>query len=88
MDGANAPELGAQEGIAMASGILVIDKPQGWTSMDVCSPWMPGIHGTPRLNYTSSEEMNSSCGKVLPRGKTLGQRKRAGAWRTGGDRRG
>ena len=68
----------------MPNGILVIDKPAGWTSMDVCAPCMPRMHGAPGRDFTSSAEMNSACGKVLPRGKTLGRRRHAEPWRTGG----
>ena len=68
----------------MPNGILVIDKPAYWTSMDVCAPWAPSAHGVPEDDLTSSAEMNSACGKVLPKGKTLGRRKCAGPWRTGG----
>ena len=30
----------------MPDGILIIDKPQGWTSMDVCCPTRRGRVGT------------------------------------------
>ena len=30
--------LGAKEAQPMPDGILIIDKPTGWTSMDVCLP--------------------------------------------------
>ena len=67
----------------MPNGILVIDKPAGWTSMDVCAQWALSAHGDPRSDWTSSAEVNSACGKVLPKGKTLGRRKCAEPWRTG-----
>ena len=31
-------EFGAKEARSMPDGILIIDKPVGWTSMDVCLP--------------------------------------------------
>ena len=31
-------EFGAKEARSMPDGILIIDKPAGWTSMDVCLP--------------------------------------------------
>ena len=31
----------------MPDGILIIDKPAGWTSMDVCAPQMQASAGTP-----------------------------------------
>ena len=54
----------------MPNGIIVIDKPQGWTSMDVCAPQMRASVGAPEL-LTSSAEVNSACGKVLPTAKRL-----------------
>ena len=30
----------------MADGIIIIDKPAGWTSMDVCIPQMQASAGT------------------------------------------
>ena len=30
--------LGAKEAQTMPDGIIIIDKPAGWTSMDVCLP--------------------------------------------------
>ena len=54
----------------MADGILIIDKPAAWTSMDVCTPRPRMGAGTPKI-FSSSAEMNSACGKVLPPAKRL-----------------
>ena len=54
----------------MANGVLIIDKPSGWTSMDVCAPQMQASAGAPEIS-SSSAEMNSACGKVLPLAKRL-----------------
>ncbi len=54
----------------MPSGILIIDKPQGWTSMDVCAPRAQAPAGTPFI-LSSSAEVNSACGKVFPSEKRL-----------------
>ena len=54
----------------MANGVLMIDKPSGWTSMDVCAPQMQASAGTPEI-LSSSAEVNSACGKVLPMAKRL-----------------
>ena len=40
------PKFGAQEATFMANGIIVIDKTQEWTSMDVCIPQMQASAGT------------------------------------------
>ena len=37
-----------------------------------------GGRGCPKGDWTSSAEMNSACGKVLPKGKTLGAPSRGG----------
>ena len=60
----------------MPNGIIIIDKPAGWTSMDVCRPTRPPAARGP-LDQISSGEVNSLCGKVLPAGKTLVRRKSA-----------
>ena len=54
----------------MPDGILIIDKPADWTSMDVCPPQMLGSVGAPGI-LLSSAEINSACGKVLPLAKRL-----------------
>ena len=54
----------------MPSGILIIDKPQDWTSMDVCTPRTQASAGAP-FHFASSAEMNSACGKVFPPEKRL-----------------
>ena len=54
----------------MANGVIIIDKPTDWTSMDVCAPQMQASVGTPEL-LASSAEVNSACGKVLPLAKRL-----------------
>ena len=54
----------------MANGVIIIDKPQDWTSMDVCAPQMQASAGTPEI-LSSSAEVNSACGKVLPLAKRL-----------------
>ena len=37
---------GAKEALPMPDGILIIDKPTGWTSMDVCLPtWSTTARG-------------------------------------------
>ena len=64
----------------MPDGILIIDKPAGWTSMDVCLPTRSLTAQRPRgdpSDFLSSAEMNSACGKVPPCGETLERRKRA-----------
>ena len=57
----------------MANGIIIIDKPAGWTSMDVCPcpQKKRAIVGAPRTDFNSSAEVNSACGKVFPMGKRL-----------------
>ena len=48
----------------MASGIIIIDKDPGWTSMDVCAPASLGLAGDPK-DFNCSGEMNSPCAEVL-----------------------
>ena len=38
------PIFGAREATFMANGIIVIDKPQEWTSMDVCAKIRGVLH--------------------------------------------
>ena len=54
----------------MANGVLIIDKPSDWTSMDVYTPQMQASAGTSEI-LSSSAEVNSACGKVLPLAKRL-----------------
>ena len=61
----------------MPDGILIIDKPTGWTSMDVCLPTRSMTARGAPLIFKSSAEVNSACGKVPPCGETLERRKRA-----------
>ena len=61
----------------MPDGILIIDKPAGWTSMDVCAPQMQASAGTPDFS-----EFRQRQGFAA--GKTLVRRKSAGAWRSMG----
>ena len=55
----------------MPDGILIIDKPTGWTSMDVCLPTRSMTARGAPLIFKSSAEVNSACGKVFPMGKRL-----------------
>ena len=65
----------------MSNGILVIDKPADWTSMDVCAPRDRGSRGGPGFDILGGSEFRLRQG--FARGKTLGRRRGAGAWRTG-----
>ena len=47
----------------MPNGILIIDKPAGWTSMDVCAPASLGLAGDPK-DFNCSGEMNSPCANL------------------------
>ena len=66
----------------MPDGILIIDKPADWTSMDVCAPQMQASAGTPDFMILGGSEFRLRQGFAA--GKTLARRKSAGAWRMGG----
>lgn len=63
MNGAKAPGLGAQGGISMANGIIIIDKPSGWTSMDVCAK-LRGIFHEKRVGHAGT--LDPMATGVLP----------------------
>ena len=64
----------------MPDGILIIDKPQDWTSMDVCAKLRGGspkraapFSGAPRpFHFPGGSEFRR--GKILPDGKMLVRR--------------
>ena len=39
----------------MPNGIIIIDKPAGWTSMDVCIPRGPRPRGNPEIEHPRAE---------------------------------
>ena len=50
----------------MASGIVIIDKPPGWTSMDVCAK-IRGILKEKRVGHGGTLDPMATCGCLWDR---------------------